>query len=291
VSLERGPLEPSPPASLLEAQSFLLEALRSPRSVVDDARDEAAARFVTGNDRLTPAEQVDVYRRQFWLRHEDSLLEDFPALRAILGEATWDRFVVDYLGRFPPHTSNLRDLGAEVVEFLEAWADLDPALRELAIDAARYELAFVDVFDGPDPSPFPSEKLTRLPPEDIARARLRIHPGIRLIEACAPVHAFRKALRAQGQAPGELAPSAESLERRPTYVALFRKDLVVHFETLTRPAFLLLQSLAEGAALADACERVSAALDDEGRSELGRDIGGWFERWGAWGFITDLDVE
>jgi hypothetical protein len=66
---------------------------------------------------------------------------------------------------------------------------------------------------------------------------------------------------------------------------------VVHFETLTRPAFLLLQSLAEGAALADACERVSAALDDEGRSELGRDIGGWFERWGAWGFITDVDVE
>jgi hypothetical protein len=280
----------APPPALVEAQSFLLEVLRSPRSVVDDAGHEAA-RFVSGNDRLSPAEQVDVYRRQFWLRHEDSLLEDFPALRAILGEPTWDRFVVEYLGRFPPHTANLRDLGAEVVEFLQSWAELDSDLRALAVDAARYELAFVDVFDGPDPSPFPSEKLTRLPPEDIARARLRIHPGIRLLQACAPVHTFRKALRAFDEASGERAPSAEALERRPTFIALFRRDLVVHFETLTRPAFLLLESLSGGAPLADACEAASAALDDEGRAELGREIGGWFERWGAWGFITDVEVE
>jgi hypothetical protein len=67
---------------------------------------------VTGNDRLSPAEQVDIYRRQFWLRHEDCLAEDFPALRAILGEPLWEAFVRDYLTEIPPTAPNLRDLGA-----------------------------------------------------------------------------------------------------------------------------------------------------------------------------------
>jgi hypothetical protein len=279
-----------PPASLLLAQEYLLHALRLPHSVVDDSLREAAGQFVTGNDRLSPAEQVDVYRRQFWMRHEDSLLEDFPALRAILGEPTWDRFVVAYLQRFPPHTANLRDLGAEVVEFLRGWAELDATIADVAIDAARYELAFVDVFDGPDPAPFPAEKLTGLPPEQIPRARLRIHPGIRLLATSAPVHTFRKALRAGDDSSGG-PPTIAELERRPSFIALFRKDLIVHFETLTRPAFLLLEALASGAPLADACEIASQPLDEEGRAELARDIGGWFERWGAWGFITDVEVE
>ena len=41
---------------------------------------------IAGNDRLTPEEQAEIYREQFWLRHRDVLRDDYPALRHLLGE-------------------------------------------------------------------------------------------------------------------------------------------------------------------------------------------------------------
>ena len=49
-----------------------------------------AQKMATGNARMTPCEQLDVYREQFFLRHVGSLREDFPTVEHLLGAESFD---------------------------------------------------------------------------------------------------------------------------------------------------------------------------------------------------------
>ena len=45
-----------------------------------------AASYIKPNDRLTSFERLEIYNRQYWFRVLGSMVEDFPGLRAVLGE-------------------------------------------------------------------------------------------------------------------------------------------------------------------------------------------------------------
>src|SRR5215203_493026 len=93
----------TPPPGLVKLQNLLTHAFRQASAVTDDAEQLALfAKHVAGNDRLTPAEQVDIYRRQFWLRHEEVLEEDYPGLAAMLGSGPFSDLAVAFLGAHPP---------------------------------------------------------------------------------------------------------------------------------------------------------------------------------------------
>ena len=184
------------PLPLAALQKLLTHAFRQETAVADDAEQSRLfAIHVAGNSRLTPAEQVDIYRRQFWLRHEEVLEEDFPGLVAVLGEHVWQKLALSFLTAHPPHQPNLRDLGAGLPNHLDAFAGIPAALLPLARDMAAYELAFVDVFDGLDPPALDAELLTSLSPSAWERARLELSPVVRRMHFDYPVHRLRLAAR------------------------------------------------------------------------------------------------
>src|SRR5258708_7125156 len=49
-----------------------------------------AARYIRPNDRLTSFERLEIYNRQYWFRVLVSMAEDFPGLRAILGQPRFE---------------------------------------------------------------------------------------------------------------------------------------------------------------------------------------------------------
>src|SRR5262245_10531800 len=102
---------------------------------------------IGGNDRLSPVEQLEIYREQFWLRHTSSLVEDFPGLSGILGQASWEQLVEAYLAAVTPESYTLRDLGQRLPEFVARASFLEH--RELCTDMARLEWAYVEAFDAP----------------------------------------------------------------------------------------------------------------------------------------------
>lgn len=288
--------EPEPPESLQVVQIFLTEAIQRPGALAQDPeRAKLCAVHVSGNERLSPAEQVDVYRRQFWLRHDESMEEDFPALAEILGDDRWETFVEDYLAAHPPFTPSLRDLGASVNQFLETWAGLPPGKEQLCREVARYELAFVDVFDGADPPPLDPARLAQLSPADWERATLTINPLIRRMRFDYAVHRLRLAVRDRKKSGQEQrldidAWLSEAQNVRPVYLALFRKECVVHFEDLHADAFRMLEALAERDTLLGACAKVAEGKSEAEASKLVQEVGAWFQRWAVWGFIAAIDV-
>src|SRR5207302_10057461 len=99
------------------------------------------------DDRLSSVERLEIYNRQYWFRLKDSFQEDYPGLRAILGDRRFERLAVEYLTRFPSESFTLRNLGRRLVAFLEAEPRWTGPRHQLALDMARLEWAHIEAFD------------------------------------------------------------------------------------------------------------------------------------------------
>ena len=96
-------------SDLVDLEEWLAGLMRSRTNLARDPDVALRARaHVTGNDRLSPAEQIEIYREQFWLRHTGSLLEDFPGLSGILGQEDWEKLSESYLSEVVPRAWSLR---------------------------------------------------------------------------------------------------------------------------------------------------------------------------------------
>ncbi len=281
---------PDTPGELAELQGFLAVALRREAPIAGDAALAAAtAPHVAGNDRLSPAEQADLYREQFWLRHLEALTEDYPGLRALAGADTFDALLRAYLGAHPPRTPSLRDLGADLVRFAERWPGFPPERRAAALEILRYEHAFIDVFDGAEPPPLDGRKLAALGEGGWEQARVALHPLLVLLRLEHPMHHYRLAVAGLDGTKSAEAPPLP--ERRPVSLVLYRRDRIVHFEEVEPQALTLLEALGAGVPLAAACDRIldgDDAGDAQAAEALAGRVGAWFQRWTALGWIVDV---
>src|SRR5688572_6846237 len=82
----------------------------------DLTQNEAARRFAHAhsgwNERLSPVQQLVIYRERLWRRHTASLLEHIPGVSGVLGPSSLDQLDCrclesEVLGRY-----SLRDLSA-----------------------------------------------------------------------------------------------------------------------------------------------------------------------------------
>lgn len=268
------------PAALLAAQTLLANAVRHPRSMSagDVEFGPALQRVVSGNDRLSPLEQTEVYREQFWLRHVASLREDFPSLAAatVLGEEGFQRMAERYLTAFPPSDFMLRNLAAKMTAFLET----DPryAVDPLLADLARVEWAFIDAYDAADPLPFDPAPLASAGEDALFSCRLEMQPPLRLVALAFPAHEFREAVRSGG------AP--ERPDPREVRLAIFRRGLELQSIEIEPAAFEVVRALQNGEALGEACDRaIASGISEE---EISAKLGAWFQWWTQWGWLSKV---
>jgi len=270
-----------PDATLSELQEFLAGVIRRSENLGAPANadvHDALLGLVAGSARLTPLEQADIYREQFWLRHRDSLDEDFPAFAYFLGRDAFRAFARAYLTAVPPTSFTLRDLGLALPAFADHY-DFPHAKAAFARELAHFDLGFITTFDAAAREPVASEKVSAIGADAWPDARLELAPGLALFAFEHAVHTYRSAVRR-----GE-APSAATIEARPTRLALYRgDDLRVHQLEMAPSEYELLVALRDGASLSAACERANA-LEPEG---VEASVGGWFATWARRGFVCDV---
>jgi hypothetical protein len=264
-------------------QSLLKDALQREAPIPDDpGLALRIAEHVSGNERLSPAEQADIYRRQFFLRHIDSLIEDHLGLVHFLGDDGFDAFARAYLAKHPPRTPSLRDLGADIAAFAATYEGLPQDRRALCTEMARYELTLVELFDSASVPPPDVKKLAALPEEAWLTRPLVLTPLLRLFELCYPIPDLRVAIK-NGECAKEPPPPEQ------VYYGVFRRDDIISFERLEPEAYELLQLLAGGEPLVPACEKLSQRLTEERASKVEAAVGTWFQKWASWGWILDVN--
>lgn len=272
-------------STLSELQREMAAALRSPGSLVGSAEwANFAEQHVAPGARLSPAEQLEIYREQFWLRHTSSLVEDFPGLGGILGQKDWERLAEAYLCRVAPDSYTLRDLGFRLPELI-AEATWLPH-RALCADMARLELAYVEIFDAPDTAPVLPQRLAGIPEESFTEARFILAPCVRLLSLTYPVAELRRRLREENEEAVAIP------EPRPTQLVVYRHDLRLWDTPLSNVAFAFLEGLSQGKTLGAAAELAARSQGDEAEAEaeLAAGLGGWLQEWTAKGFVTDVVI-
>lgn len=254
---------------------------------------KAAAGFIKPNDRLTSFERLEIYNRQYWYRLRDCFYDDYPGLRAILGENRFDRLAEAYLTRHPSTSFTLRNLGRHLLKFLQAepkW--IRPHTRP-ALDMARLEWAHIEAFDNESRPPLEVDSLLGVDP---ARIFLKLQPHLSLLELGYELDEFliqiRRAEREREDASNAVAenaarkqkPRRRPLRSKPIQLAVHRHRNSVFYKRLQPEQFQLLTAFQRGDSLAAACEQLAAA----GRTDF-NDVQAWFKSWAALGWFCKLD--
>jgi len=254
-----------------------------------------AAEFIKPNDRLTSFQRLEIYNRQYWFRILSALAEDFPGLRAVLGERRFDALSKAYLTECPSRSFTLRNLGSR----LPAWVRAHPGYlgprKRLAMDMARLEWAHVEAFDGKAEPALRPEALKGGPS---AGLRLHLQPHLQLLDLAYPVDDLaiavnqnEEGLHIVSNAVAERRRRARGkkvipLRRQPIFLAVHRspEDNTVYYRRLERPEFLLLLALRDGKSLGAAA---AAALRQGSipRQRYASAVHEWFYNWAALGWF------
>lgn len=252
-----------------------------------------ASRFIKPNDRLTSFERLEIYNRQYWFRVLSALGEDFPGLRAVLGQRRFDTMAKAYLIANPSRSFTLRNLGAR----LEAWLRKNPKWtgtnQNLALDIVRLEWADIEAFDGKAEPP--------LRPEDLAseagpRLKLTIQPYVQLLSFRYPVDDLLLEVRKEEDdtdfASNTFAEhrkrkrvrAVAKLKPAQIFLAVHRIDNSVYFRRLEPEEFDLLTALRQGKTLSAAVEsafRKSKVPMEERPVQVQT----WFQTWSTLGWF------
>ena len=248
----------------------------------DPAMQAVASAAFAGSAQLSPAQQIDIYRQQFWLRHTSSLVEDFPGVTGIVGQEEWERIVESYLVRYPPRTFQLRHLGQALPKHL---AELDGVPhRSLLVEMARLEWDYINIFDEQDDPALNPEFLSQIPESAWASAKILLSGSLRLERFEYPVADLRRELRARG--PGATAVPIGAPE--PHRLAIYRRDGNIWDKRLSETAFRLLSAFQDGLPLVEACERV-VSEHPEAEAVLDRELTAWFGLWGRIGWVVGVE--
>ena len=291
--------------SLETMQRRMLAAVMQPLTPEDTMRErneagermaDVAAEFVAPNDRLTAFERLEIYNRQYWFRLMGAFAEDFPALRRVLGSRRYDALAVAYLQEHPSRSFTLRNLGRELVGWLEKHPEYLGRRKRLALDVARVEWACVEAFDNGELAPLTAEEIGEL----TGGSRLGLQPHLQLLELDFPADDVvlelhqreRKGASEGGARPEmeEMEPERLEVERQRTWLAVHRAENSLYYRRITREEYQTLKAIASGLGLGEALEagfrrsRIALAARPSALQE-------WFAHWARLGWLSRPDSE
>ncbi len=280
-------------------QRTMFDAIRQPLTAGEGMRQRTrdgkslrviAKEIIKPNDRLTSFERLEIYNRQYWFRILAALSEDFPGLRAVIGERRFEKLAIAYLLDCPSQSFTMRNLGLR----LEAWLREHPEhiakFESIALDMVRLEWAEIEAFDEAAKPKLTAAELPGLGLDPT----FELQPYVRLLDLSYPVDDLLIHVRREGEeadiasnAVTERTRSGARRRRLPKperiFLAVHRADNSVYFKRIDKEAFTILCALREGKNLSDAVDAVD--WSDRPPEEASAHVQQWFAYWSAQGWF------
>lgn len=234
-------------------------------------------RIILPSSTLTALERVEIYAGMYPLRMRDALGSDYPVVKQFLGGSTWNDLVAGYVERHPSKHPNLNQLGRNLPRYILTRKDLPQ--RTFLAEVAQLELTVTEVFDEDESPILDSAGFSELKPEDWARA---VFVPVR----AARVLAFEHTVNGYYQASKE-EKDLPPVQKKPTYLAVYRKAYRVWRMGLARDEYRVLRLLFEGKPVLTALEKGARSTDE---STLARELQGWFRKWIEEGLFSRIDL-
>lgn len=199
-------------AWLAELQARFGAVLRMPLSAAGGtlhpdlrAYPERTVADVLPSARLTAAERLSVYHRQYWLRLLHVLQEQYPLTMRLCGAWGFNQHAIVFLSQEPPRGCDLGDVVSGFDDFLAQHVQGDPALLE----AARLDAAYRRVFMAPEEPAF------RAVAGELATQRLRLSRALAIVHESWPLLELRA--HVFGKPESDAIPLPPALPRRRSW--------------------------------------------------------------------------
>lgn len=288
---------------LAAIQRWMQSVITHPDGVSDGIESEEARgevdissseieQVISRSRNLTSIERLEIYGNAYFARLMECLRESYPVLVKATGQEVFDQFAFGYLQNYPSTSYTLGHLADNFARYL---ADTRPDVDEhsagvvnwpdFLIDLTQLEWTIEQVFDGPGvegQTLLPAETLRAIPPEQWPHARLKPVCCLRLLRFHYPVNDYFSAVR-KDEGPPLPAPC-------PQFIALTRREYVVHRAELDALEYQLLALLVDGETVGDAIMQVVEESDDS-VEQLAPQLQKWFSHWTAAGFFEAVEVE
>jgi hypothetical protein len=262
---------------------------RTQRRWTDGRRTaDLAAQIAKPNDRLTSLERMEIYNRGYWFRVLDSLYDDCPGLRAVLGDKKFILLAEAYLSKYPSRSFTLRNLPNRLARFIREHPEFTRPHADLCYNIARFEWARIEVWDSEAKPVFTTDDLLDANP---AKLHLNLQPYLQLLDLAYPVDDFilqvkqrEEMQRGEASNTSLHAPTLKARqklrlpERERTYVAVHRLNSVTYYKRLAPAGYKILTAIRRGLPL-DAALAVGIPKSRHPREDWAAKVQGWFKIW------------
>jgi hypothetical protein len=289
--------------NLEQLQRAVFDVVRQP--LTDDERmrehtldgrstKEIAEQIIKPNDRLSSVERLEIYNRVYWFRILSSLADDFPGLRAVIGQEKFDQVLLGYLTELPSESFTLRDLGSRLEGWLRAHPEFIADRERVALDMVRLEWADIEAFDAAEFPTLSQKEIGSLGEDPV----FRLQPYLQLLDLAYPVDELLLKVRETEGPETDISSNVVMMEHstsspqerlplskpKKVFLAVHRQENIVYFKRLKPEGFALLRALQQGQPLSQAIE-TSVNWSGKKLERVMVQLHDWFANWSQLGWF------
>jgi hypothetical protein len=289
--------------NLEELQRAVFDVVRQPLTEDERMREQTldgrstkaiAEEIVKPNDRLTSVERLEIYNRVYWFRLLSSLADDFPGLRAVIGQEGFDKVLLGYLTEMPSVSYTLRNLGSRLEAWLRAHPDLISSNERMALDMVRLEWADIEAFDAAEYPVLSQAELASLGEDPV----FHLQPYLQLLDLAYPVDQLLLKVRETEEPETDISSNVVMMDhsdsaprqqlplpkKKKVFSAVHRHGNIVYFKRLKPEGFALLRALQQGQPLSQAIE-TSVNWSGKKLERVMEQLHDWFANWSQLGWF------
>ena len=221
---------------LAELQKKLQHYVLHPHPGMDDD--------VIGSENASAQVRLEIYADAYRLRLIEALATDYSAVKALAGEAGFDRLARAYIDSHPSTYYNVRWFGGNFPDFLRHEEKERPELSEMA----EFEWAMTLAFDAADAPQLSIEEMAAVPPGAWPDMTFVPHSSLQRLQLEFNVPEAWKAIE-KHESPSVTKTAADWI--------IWRRDYKTYFRSLARDEGAALKAMCAGRTFGAICEELT----------------------------------
>lgn len=192
---------------------------------------------------VSTATRLDIYRDGYYLRLIEALEQDYPVLRALLGDEQFDQLCREYIDHNPSRFRSIRWFGNEFADYLQK-KSCEPHLVEMA----QFEWLLTESFDAADTDIVTVDMMSTIAPDHWPEMQFKCHPSLRILTLNWNTTSIWKSVKEHEKT---ISPQQS---KQPVDWIIWRKKHEIQFCSMQSDEIYMLNAMQSGASFAEICE-------------------------------------
>ncbi len=201
-------------------------------AIYDQKNSEIFDEIKTG--KASKEQLIDIYRNNMRVTLSNVLRITYPTILQKIGAEKFEEFAADFIAKHRSQSNNLDEFGAEFADFFSEKKE------EFLQDLSQLDWLKQQSYLAPDLAPLDILALQNLAPENLFNIKFKLDPACFLLTSNYNLLSQNK---------------TERKENRKIYFVIFRQNLAVQAEKISKSEFIFLSGVRDGLTLFEIYEK------------------------------------